>query len=84
MTYLRATENVNGAKTAKRCHVLRSSDIGETFRVFTFAFFLSKLRGRINFPKIGNIWVAPPSLAVLDPNRGQNAILVHSGHDGYF
>ena len=85
-----------GLESIKKCRLLRSSFIKQTFSIFTLAVFLIKLRFRANFLKIGSIRVAPPNLSVLphtwwspwqygdlDRELGRTAKLVNSGHYGY-
>ena len=69
MAYLTATDNAKAPQSTKKCRLLRSSYIGESFRVFTRAVLTIKLRCRTNFLKISNLRVAPPFLAVLPHNN---------------
>ena len=71
MAYLRATENVNGPQKYQNVVfvIVTIAYIGESFRVFPLAVFLTKLQCRANFLKIGNIRVEPPTLAVLPHTR---------------
>ena len=85
-----------GLRSTKNCRLLQPSHIRETSSIFTPAVFLINLRFPAHFPKIGNIRVAPPTLAVLhhtwwsqwqcgelDRDLWQTGKLVHSGHHGY-
>ena len=85
-----------GLKGTKKCRLLQSSYNRETFSIFTLSASLIKSWFWANFLKIGNIRVAPPTLAVLphtwwgpwqysdvDLDLGQTAKLLFSGHHGY-